>query len=128
MKLSEAFPSKYLKADDLNGRAVTLTIVDVQLETLGDGTVKPMVTFTKGNKGLILNKVNGATLASAYGDDTDGWRGKPVELRAEMTSFQGRFVNAIRVRAPQAPAAPFQAPAQPTAAPAAAGLEEDVPW
>ncbi len=35
MKLSEAYPSSFLKADDLQGRDVIATISSVELETIG---------------------------------------------------------------------------------------------
>ena len=37
MKLSDAFPSNYLKCSDLNGRSSTVTIDSVAMETFGQG-------------------------------------------------------------------------------------------
>lgn len=105
MKISSAFPSAYLKSQELDGDTV-YTIDRVEIETLGQGKdaeEKPVVYFTETEKGLALNKTNANTIASLYGDDTDDWAGKPVTLYATEVEFQGKQTLAIRVRmrAPQ---------------------------
>ena len=116
MKIGEAFPSKYLKASDLQGRHVRLQIDKVQLEDIGDDAAKPVVYFQSKQKGLVLNRTNAQTITDAYGDDTDHWRGAEVELFATKVLFQSRMVDAIRINIPpqqRAPAPPpmVQAPA-----------------
>lgn len=39
-------------------------------------------------------------VAEAYGSETDLWNGRPVQLRVEKVTFQGRLVDAIRLRLP----------------------------
>lgn len=105
MKMSEAFPSAYLKAADLNGGEVRLTIDHVETEILGDSE-KPVVYFTGKKKGLVLNKTNASAIVKHYGDDSDDWQGKPIILYPSEVAFQGQMVDAIRVRMPtQKPAA-----------------------
>lgn len=99
MKVSEAFPSQYLKAADLNGRNVSLTIKNVDIETIGDDR-KPVAYFEGKEKGLVLNKTNANTIAFAYGDDMDEWRGGEIIIFPTTTDFQGRTVDAIRVKIP----------------------------
>jgi hypothetical protein len=106
MKISAAFPSSYVKAADLNGKAVRVTISHVEMETIGDDR-KPVLYFKQSKKGLVLNKTNANNIVFAYGDDTDDWSNKDIELYPSMVDFQGRSVEAIRVRVPRAaPAAP----------------------
>ena len=128
MKMSEAFPSRFLKAADVQGRPVRATISGCVLEDLGDSR-KPALSFQGRSKQLVINKTNGSLLAAWFGDDTDQWTGREIEIYADKAPMQGRIVDCLRVRLPQQPAAPFQAPAQPAAAPAAAGdPNDDIPW
>lgn len=101
MRISEEFPSKYLKADDLRGREVRATISRVDREKLGD-EFKPVVYFNGKEKGVVLNKTNSYAIASAYGDETNDWFGNDVILFAVMTEYGGKHTPAIRVRIPTA--------------------------
>jgi hypothetical protein len=110
MLISQAFPSNYLKASDLQGRTVTATIESCELEELGDAT-KPVLRFRGQSKGAVLNKTNALNLAAAYGEDTAGWIGKSVQLSSQKVQYQGRLVDGLRVSVPaQAAAEAFQAP------------------
>jgi hypothetical protein len=106
MKISEAFPSKYLNAADLDGQRVTATIRQVQSEEMRtpEGLKpRPVVHFQGRRKSLVLNKTNAQVLVKAFGDETDTWRDKEITLFAESVSFQGKIVDGIRVRAELAP-------------------------
>ena len=62
---------KYLKAGDLQGRPVIVTIRDVVVETVGQGRdseEKPVVCFVGKEKGLVLNTTNGNSIADEFGD------------------------------------------------------------
>jgi len=111
MKLSQAFPSKYLKADDLNGNRVTVQINTVEMETLGDES-KPVCYFVNKAKGMVLNRINAQTIAAIAGsDDTDDWHGTSVRLYSTPVLFQGKMVPSIRVEAaPAAVVAPIRKP------------------
>jgi hypothetical protein len=97
MRISAAFPSTYLKAADLQGRTVPVAIDRVELEEIG-GEHKPILYFQGKEKGLVLNKTNANNIAAVYGDDTDDWIGGGIQLFPTMVDFQGRSVEAIRVR------------------------------
>lgn len=100
MKLSEAFPSNFLKADDLQGKSVTVTIQDVTLEDIGKGhdmQSKLVLTFKGKDKKFVCNKTNSKTIAKLYGDDTDDWAGNPIIIEPREVEFQGDMVWAIRV-------------------------------
>ena len=101
MKISEEFPSKYLKATDLQGRDVKVTMANVERETIGSD--KKLVLYFKGKqKGLVLNKTNAATIGDAYGDDTEDWFDQPLILFSIKTDFQGKVVDGLRCRVPTA--------------------------
>ena len=76
MNSDDVFPSKYLKAADLNGRPVTVTIKSAPYETLknpeGKEQGKTVLYFVRGKKALPLNIVNWDSAAEICGDDTDG--------------------------------------------------------
>jgi hypothetical protein len=97
MKMSNLFPSKYLKASDIEGSA-TFKIKSVDVEKMGDGEVKPVLSFVGQDKALVMNKTNGNVLVSLYGDDTDEWTGQKIQLVATTTEFGGRVVDCVRLR------------------------------
>ena len=61
-KRDEVFPSKYLKASDLSGKPITVTIESATLETLKtlDGKEQPktVLGFKGARKTLPLNATN----------------------------------------------------------------------
>lgn len=101
MKMNDIYPSKYLKADDLQGREVRVTMANVELEKIGDDN-KPVLYFKGKDKGVVLNKTNASTISIAYGDDTDDWYDQPLILFSVMVDFQGKVAPAIRCRVPTA--------------------------
>jgi len=118
MKLSEAYPSSFLKADDLQGRDVIATISSVELETIGQGADKEMklvIGFKGKEKKLVCNKTNAGTIGQLYGDETDDWIGKQVILTARDVEYQGKTTLAIRVSLKK-PATAAAAPTKPAPA------------
>ncbi len=97
MKISDAFPSKYLKSDDLGNQRITLTVMALVMEDIGDKEFKPVLRFIGKDKGMVLNKTNATILASTWGDETDAWQGRQLELFAQPVMFQGRQVMGLAV-------------------------------
>ncbi len=101
MKLSEAYPSKFLAASDLNGRDVTVTIESVELESIGKGSDKDdklVITMRGKDKKFVVNKTNAKTIAKVLGsDDTDDWSGQRIIIGPREVEFQGDTVWSIRV-------------------------------
>ena len=99
MKVSDAYPSKYLKADDLNGQSTIVTIAKVEIEQLGqDNERKPVAYFEEQEKGLVLNKTNAEMIVHFTGqDDMDAWAGSKIGLYTTPVKFQGRLVDSIEV-------------------------------
>ena len=106
------FPSNYIRACDLEGRGdVTVTIRELHLDSVhnpdtNEKETKPVLYFTKGTKGLILNVTNAETIAQLYGDNTDGWAGQRIALFLQrgVKAF-GKVWDAVRIR-DQVPADP----------------------
>ena len=97
VNINEAFPSNYIKSADLRGEMVKVIIDEVKTEEIGSD--RKLVMYFKGKeKGMVLNKTNARTIGDVYGDDTDEWLGKEIELFAMKVDFQGRMVDGLRVR------------------------------
>lgn len=133
MRMSEAFPSNYLKAADLQGRRINVTIDHVAVEEVGrQKDRKPIVYFQGKDKGLVLNKTNGNKISAIAGtDEMDEWGGVAVQLFPTMVDFGGEEVEAIRVAAikpgSQKPAPKPEPAPLPTAAEFQA-QDDDVPF
>ena len=97
MNINDQFPSKFLKAADLNGGEVVVTIKDCIVEEIGEDK-RPVLYFAGKEKGVVLNKTNATNISGAYGGDTDDWVGKKVVLYTAWVDFQGRSMEAIRIR------------------------------
>lgn len=116
--INDLFPSKYLKASDLAGRPLSVTIEALELEKMRDGAEKPALYFHGKEQGLILNKTNGMYLAEAFGEDYNQWKGKIIQLVSQKVDFGGKRVDAIRIHVP--------APIQPVSDDM--DLDKDVPF
>ncbi len=101
MRISQAFPSKYLRVEDLQNQRVQVTIESVAMEEVG-GEDKPVVYFREEDKGLVSNKTNAAMIEEITGtDEMDDWAGTKIVLYPARVDFKGRRVWAIRVDYPK---------------------------
>jgi hypothetical protein len=112
--ITELFPSNWLKAPDLRGRRVTVTMAGVKVEEVGDDK-KPVLYFQGTDKGLVLNVTNANSIKDLYGPETNDWRGRPITLYVAKVEYQGKRMDGIRVDPPDTQgAAPVrQAPPPP---------------
>ena len=132
MRVSDAFPSNYLKPSDLQGRAVTVKMDRADFKKLGNDQ-KLVLYFIGKEKGMVLNKTNANNISYLYGDDTDLWHGNEITLFEAMVDFQGKTVPAIRVRGPQRAAANRTSnqappPRQPEMAGANSDMDDQIPF
>ncbi len=97
MKRSDVFPSKYLKAEDLSGQTVAVTIETVCMEEVSNDQ-KAIAYFRGKQKGLVLNQINWDTIEAMYGDDTEGWTGKRISVFPSTTQFNGKVVACLRIK------------------------------
>jgi hypothetical protein len=115
-KRSDLFPSAFLKAADLNGEPLTVTIEKAPTETVkrsGADQQTTVLYFQGGKKKLPLNMTNWDSVADICGDDSDDWPGQQIELYVCQTENPqtGMKVDGIRVRAPEQGALPIKKPA-----------------
>jgi len=131
MRRDDVFPSKYLKASDLNGKPIVVTIDSAPLEVLknpeGKEQSKVVLYFRGAKKALPLNVSNWDTVAEICGEDTDDWPGGRIELYATKTQMGGKMVECIRVRAPRDEAAKTATPPKP-AEPEADDMNDAIPF
>jgi len=108
MKMTDVYPSKWIKADDLGEDDVQLKIAGVEMEELtnesGKKDSKPACSFVGQSKKLILSKTNWTRIAAQHGEDSDGWIGKVITLYAEPEA-KSDSGYAARVKVPKPKAA-----------------------
>jgi len=122
MKLSETFPSKWLKGDDLGENQPIVTIEDVTIEEFDNNRTgkkdrKIALHFVGKDKGMICNTGMRNIVGGFFGDDTDDWIGKRIRIMAvPFTNDKGETSMVCRIH-PKQPSSPAAAPAAPKAAP-----------
>lgn len=105
MKLSQMFPKRYATGEDLQGKAVTLTIAKVNSEKMHPQPNAPEVErwvayFKEARKGVILSRTLAYQIAEILGsEDTEEWISKSITLFPQPMNVAGRPVVAIRARA-----------------------------
>lgn len=94
------FPSKYLKASDLEDKTPIVTISRVVVESMGledEREDKVVIYFEGKEKGLVCNKTNCNTISGLFGEETEEWLGKKVKLVTAEVPFKGKMTLAVRV-------------------------------
>lgn len=115
MKMNDAFPSAYVKAEQITS-PVEVVIDRVELREFDDG-VKPVAFFQGKDAGVVLSKGRfGQLVEICQAEDSDEWRGSPVILTTEPSMFGGRAVRALKFE--RSARTPVPAPPEPTPAPA----------
>jgi hypothetical protein len=102
MKQDDVFPSKYLRAEELDDE-ITLTINKIEMTSFEDNkgvkAEKPVAYFKEIQKGLVINKTNWKSIAEAAGEeDSDNWIGKQITLFVMDVASFGDTVSGIRVK------------------------------
>lgn len=90
----DLYPGRFLRASDLKGRRVQLTIERIDREELvqDDGTKKkkPIIWFAEQRKdidaqaGIVLCKTNGLLLQAMFGPKLEAWPGKRVFIGPDV--------------------------------------------
>lgn len=101
--------SDYLKAEDIGYNMWTVTITGAEVKNFDDGTRKLALSFADLEKILPLNTTNARAVADLYGHNSEGWIGQQIMLFTMPVDFQGKKVQAIRIRAPMQQQQPAQA-------------------
>ena len=104
MRMSEMFPSNYLKKEDFpSPRVLTISSVSTADIKSDHGTEKKTIVYYQSvEKPMVLNRGNAEVIAENYGGDSDMWIGKPVEVYHDPgVMFGGKRVGGIRIRMPR---------------------------
>ncbi|HET9109065.1 MAG TPA: hypothetical protein VFN79_17955 [Steroidobacteraceae bacterium] len=84
VEYDQLYPGRFIKAGELLGRKVTVTIADVDLEELMGDDNKPKqkaaLTFKETPKQLVMCKTNGISIKAMFGVKLAEWIGKRVTL------------------------------------------------
>jgi hypothetical protein len=104
MKISEMFPRKYATGEDLQGKALMLTIAAVKAEKMTPQPGSPPVDkyvlyFQEAKKGIVLNRTLAEQIAEIHGQETDDWIGKRITIYPVPMTVAGKHRIAIRARA-----------------------------
>jgi hypothetical protein len=91
-----AFPSKYLRSPDVEGKHFTATVKRIEYEKMSDGTEKPVAYFKGMKRGVVLNKTKASLLAHlAKSRNFDDWVGTSVDICGGTTQLRGETVPCI---------------------------------
>lgn len=93
----ELYPGRFIKAGELQGKRVTLTIKDIDTDLLigddGKEKVKGVITFEQTPKQLPLNKTNGLCLRAMFGRKLSDWIGRKIIIYPDKWNGE----DAIRI-------------------------------
>ena len=86
------YSGDYLKADDIYGKRLLVTVDKVALTQVheDDAKKKLVVAFVGKKAKLVLNKTNATKLGKLFGEDYDGWVGRPIILFTIDDAFEGK--------------------------------------
>jgi hypothetical protein len=105
LEIGEVYPSKYLAANDLNGRPRTVVITGATKEMLGQGDQAKeklvlAISTPKGEpiaKRFVAGKMVSRAIADLLGStDAAKWIGKQIELRPESVYVGSKLTPCIR--------------------------------
>jgi hypothetical protein len=98
---SEMYPNRFLKADMLKGKRVTLTIRSIVGEGLmsddGGANLEWVVSFTERPLEFVMNKTNAFCLYRMFGGDPHSWIGRRVTLFPTTVQAFGQKQDCIRI-------------------------------
>ena len=102
MHVELMFPSRFLKAADLQEKPMSLTITQVFRDqvrmTNGSVTEKYILRFEETDKELILNKTNAKAIAKLLREPKAvNWAGSVIVLKPTTCEAFGEIVDCIRL-------------------------------
>jgi hypothetical protein len=105
MKSNQVFPSRWLKAADLESDGETVTIGRVTMEEIGEERErKPVMSFDETDQCLVINLTNWNSIAELTGkDDSDDWPGRVIKLVRVKVQYGKKTVDAIRIETADEP-------------------------
>lgn len=97
--------ASYFKADDVREAPRTLTVTEAipeEFDNDGKKKTKVVLYFKEDPRGWPLNPTNFATMKELFGDTSETWLGKSIQLVIDpnVKNLQGKRVGGIVVRRP----------------------------
>jgi hypothetical protein len=110
MDYEELFPGRFVKAADLKGREVTLTIASVRAEKIDD-KMKAVMSFEGAGKELVLNRTNAEAVKLMFGREVNSWCGRQLTIYPATIKdpFADGEILALRVKGSPEISKPMQA-------------------
>jgi hypothetical protein len=107
MNYKQAFPSTFLKADDLaETGSVVYTIRDAQVEDVGQDENKERklcLYFEETDQKMVLNRTNADACALMFGEYTEQWVGQKVQVYVDHNvRFGNKVMSGLRITDPYA--------------------------
>ncbi len=103
-KVSDMFPSKYVKGEDLGNKTFVVTIKEIRQEKMRPNPQSPDVMMwviytAEGKRGIVLGKPLATQIQNILGsENTDDWIGKQIAIYAEPVMVGGKRRMGIRAR------------------------------
>lgn len=98
---SEMYPGRFLKADMLKGKKVTVTIIEIMGEDLigenNKAKAEWIVKIKERPLQLVLNKTNAFCLYRMFGGDPHSWLNKRITLYPTTTKFGRDTLDCLRI-------------------------------
>ena len=98
MKVNKFITQKYLSAKADKGIDGVITIIDSVFEENINGQDKLVMRLKGQEKPMVLNQTNLNALMMAYGEDTDLWVSRKVQLIIVTVMFNGVPTEGIQVK------------------------------
>jgi hypothetical protein len=121
-KVSETYAGAFVTGAELQplGQRRQAVIHQAVQEIVGQENAQPKIVLDLVSRQgqpwprrVVLNKTNALALANAFGDDTDAWPGKPIEIWGETVMFRGKATPGIRLAAAATTASALPPPTAP---------------
>ncbi len=107
-RVSETYAGAFVTGAELQplGQRRQAVIHQASSEVVGQDSTTPKIILDLVSKQgqawprrVVLNKTNALLLAATFGDETDDWVGKGIEIWGEMVMFKGKTTPGIRLAA-----------------------------
>lgn len=128
MKASALYSAEPIKLDTFNDSITKIvgTITNVVSKTFDTGT-KLVATLDDDCWSIVINATNCRVIRAAYGDETDDWIGRALEVYKGTVHYQGREQPGVCVRIPPEQPEPTVTAAE-LVAPKDDGFKDDIPF
>lgn len=103
--MAELCPSPHLEAADITGDTV-VTIKAYDWHPVGsEQKVKGVIFFKEFERGMVINKTNRVILQHLFGSYADDMLDQQITIYPSETTFEGKVVPCLRIRAQKPEAA-----------------------